>query len=540
MFFFIVSGSLTVRGQLAPDTYWVQFTDKNNSPYQIDNPSEFLSERAVSRRQKQNISITKQDLPVNGSYVDSLRNLGIYIHNVSKWLNGAVIVSSDLELLDTLHHISFVANKLPVSEIRLTVKSAIDKFPPLPKSSIDYGESENQVMMLNGKSLHSMGFEGEGMLIAVLDAGFTNSKEIESLKHLWDEGKIIASRDFVKDNSNMFTVHTHGTIVFSIIAGVIPGNIYGTAPKADFVLLRTENGATEYLVEEYNWISGAEYADSIGVDIINSSLGYSLFDNPEQDHTYEDMDGKSTPISIGATIAASKGMLVVTSAGNSGDDPWRYITAPADADSVLGIGAVDPYRVIAGFSGRGPSYDGRIKPDISAQGVYTVGQTEYGALRYCNGTSCSSPLMAGMAACLWQSRPHASAQDIRNAIIEASDRYSSPDTIYGYGIPNMLMAQNILDSIAPPVNDLTQILVYPNPVPEVVRLTTTFPWLNNPESGLIEIYDVNGRLLISTIKDFNKGITIHPIEEVLELEHGFYMLRLIIQGRTYKVSFIKQ
>lgn len=530
---------MPIRGQLAPDTYWVQFTDKNNSPYQVENPSGFLSERAIARRQKQNIAITTQDIPANKHYIDSLKNLGLSIHNVSKWLNGVVIVSKDQALLDTLHNISFVANELPKQKFSYFPKSTIHKFPELPKSSIDYAKSENQVKMLNGHSLHSLGFEGEGILLAILDAGFTNTKEIESLQHVWDEGRIIAAKDFVKDEFDMFSAHSHGTIVFSLIAGIIPENIYGTAPNADFVLVRTEKGSSEYLVEEYNWISGAEFADSIGVDIINSSLGYSLFDDPNQDHSYEDMDGRSTPVSIGAIIAASKGILVVTSAGNSGDDPWKYITAPADADSILGIGAVNPDRVIAAFSGRGPSSDGRIKPEISAQGVSTVGQVEPGLLRTCNGTSCSSPLIAGMAACLWQSRPEASAQDIRNAIITASDRSGKPDTIYGYGIPDMLLAQNILDSISPPQGDLTEIILFPNPVGESAQLVASLPWLTRSETGLIEYFDVNGRLILKTIKEFNRGITIHPMEEALELEHGFYMLRIVIQGRTYKISFIK-
>ncbi len=539
--FVVTLNIFSIKSQIAPNTYWIQFTDKENSTYSIDRPWEFLSERSIQRRYMQGISITEEDLPVNETYVDSLKSLGLTIHNVSKWFNGVVVVTTDTKLLDTIDHISFVQNKVDYLPSQQVIKSSIEKFPSLPETSLDYGYSENQIKMLNGQSLHSLNFDGRGMLIAVLDAGFTNTKKIESLQHLWKENKIIAWRDFVHDSNDMFNIHSHGTVVLSIIAGVIPKNLYGSAPGADFVLLRTENGASEYLVEEYNWISGAEFADSIGVNIINSSLGYSVFNDPRQNHTYANMDGKTTPISIAAKITASKGILVVTSAGNEGNDydPWQYITAPADADSILAIGAVSKDRIIADFSSKGPSYDGRLKPDVTAQGVRTYGQISVGNLTTCDGTSCSSPVMAGMAACLWQSRPDATAQQIRQAIIEAGDRYQWPDTIYGNGIPDMLLAQNILDSIAPPSNDLSKIILSPNPIQDHAFLSATFPWLESTELGEINFYDINGRLIMRTYKYFNKGITIHPLEETLELEDGYYMIRIAIQKRYYKVPFLK-
>lgn len=530
---------LSVKCQIAPDTYWIQFTDKNGSSYSIDRPWEFLSDRAIERRNKQDISITEADIPVNQRYVDSLKSLGLAIHNVSKWFNGVVVISNDSLLLDTLNHLSFIKNEIHYSPTVKVLKRSYNKFADTPDSEQDYGLSESQIKMLNGQSLHNFNFDGNGLLIAVLDAGFSSAMEIESLQHLWDNNKIVSFRDFVKDSGDMFDVHTHGTIVTSIIAGLLPGYLHGTAPGADFALIRTENGASEYLVEEYNWISGAEFADSIGADIINSSLGYSLFDDSNQNHSYADMDGKTTPISIAARITASKGILVVTSAGNEGNDPWQYITAPADADSILAIGAVKPNRLIAEFSGKGPSSDGRLKPDVSAQGVTTYGQVYVGSTSSCNGTSCSSPVMAGMAACLWQSRPEATAQQIRLAIMEASDRYRWPDTLYGNGIPDMLLAQNILDSIAPPVNDLSKIVISPNPIRDYGQISTTFPWLKSTELGEINFYDVNGRLIIRTYKYFNRGITITPLDEVIELEDGYYTIRLAIQGRFYKVPFIK-
>lgn len=533
-----ISGILPASSQVGPNMYWVQFTDKTNTPFSVDNPEEFLSERAINRRMAQNINITVDDLPVDPVYVDSLKSMGLIIHNTSKWLNGAVVISYDEDLIDTLHNISFISG--PVRQQNNSVAARkIDKYCPDLKNDENYGLSKVQIEMLHGNHLHNAGFRGEGKLIAVLDAGFDNAKEIESLEHLWANDKIIASRDFVKDNQDIFSAHKHGTLVLSIIAGIIPGNIYGSAPDASFILVRTENGSSEYLVEEYNWVSGSEYADSLGVDVINSSLGYYKFDDPTQDHHYSDMNGTTTPVSRGAAMAARKGILVTNSAGNEGDDDWFRIIAPADADSILAIGAVDTFGIIAGFSSRGPSADGRVKPDVTAVGKGTFGQYQEGNIFSCNGTSCSAPIIAGLAACLWQSVPDANAMQIRNAIIKSSNRFEYPDSAYGYGIPDFILARIFLDSENNPQNDLTDIKLFPNPVTDLTYLSLELPWLTSAKNGVIELYDLNGSKISSMEKTFGPGENIIPLTYPPLLEKGYYFLQLTIDGRNYSVSFIK-
>lgn len=536
----VILTSIPLHGQIAPDTYWVQFTDKAGSPYVIGSPEKFLSERAIERRERQNIFIDTSDLPVSPVYIDSMRGLGLEVGNISKWLNGIIVHSTNDQLLDTLHHISFIAKpvKNPITPGSIQVE--INKFPLPLKSTIDYGYSRNQINMLHGESLHENGYNGEGILIGIIDAGFSNTDKVESLQHLWQDNKIVTWRDFVNDGKGFFQSHSHGTTVLSILAGAIPGVMYGAATNADYVLIRTENGDSEYLVEEYNWVCGAEYADSIGVDVINSSLGYSLFNDPSQNHSYKDLDGKTTPVSKGALMAARKGMLVSCSAGNSGNNAnWGYITAPSDADSILTVGAVDSLRVIAYFSGRGPAYDNRIKPDVCAMGVNTISQSTLMMINGCNGTSCSSPIIAGMAACLWQANPTATAQQVRYAIKLSSSIYSKPDTAYGYGIPDFHLANLILHHQILSPTDLTNICIVPNPSYENSYIIADLPWLNKKTDGIISILDLNGRIIFQYEQNFNPGNNINTLLLPENIEKGHYFAKIDIDGRYYNAPFIK-
>ncbi|MBN2487091.1 MAG: S8 family serine peptidase [Bacteroidales bacterium] len=530
-------GAQQLPAQLAPFMYWVQFTDKLGTPYSLDKPTDFLSERAVLRREKQNIPISADDLPVNPVYVDSLRKLGLSIHNTSKWLNGAVVVSANEALLDTLHYLSFVAQ--PVERGRTgESKTTTEKFCLNPKSAGDYGFSKAQIEILKGNYLHSEGFYGQGMLIAVLDAGFDNAREIESLAHIWEDGRVLATRDFVKDNHDMFHEHIHGTLVLSILAGAVPGNMHGSATGASYILVRTENGSSEHLVEEYNWVAGAEFADSMGADIINSSLGYYHFDFAKNNHSYADMDGKTTPVTRGAAMAARKGILVVNSAGNEGDNEWLHIIAPADADSILAVGAVDTLGLITPFSSRGFSSDGRVKPDVCAVGRGTIGQISAGNLYSCSGTSCSAPIIAGLAACLWQSVPGASTYQLRNAIVQSSNRYTFPDNAYGYGLPDFAMAKALLSAM-PASEGLTSVGFFPNPVTNVAVLQINMPWIDSDKMAVLEIFDLYGREILIRKKLISPSGTIFPVHETQFLAKGFYFLRVSLEGRNYCLSFVK-
>jgi len=367
--------------------YWIQFTNKNNSPFSIGNPSAFLSQRAIDRRLAQSIPVITQDLPVNPAYLNAVSATGATLLHPSKWLNGTTAIVSGPAILNQILSLPFVSEVVyvaPISKGQSGSSPKWDQFiamnplagnPPVPvhvknTSVFDYGSSYNQIHMLNGDLLHEMGFRGQGMMIAVLDAGFFEVDINQAFDSLWDHNQILGTHDFV-DGGNVFDDNTHGEYVLSIMGGNIPGQLIGTAPKANYWLLRSEDVNSEYLIEEYNWVSAAEFADSVGADIINSSLGYTVFDDVSMNHSYEDLDGLTAPGSRGAAIAAAKGILVCNSAGNSGGSQWEHIGVPADADSIVSVGAVNFQGNYASFSSTGPTPDGRIKPDLSTQGEGT-------------------------------------------------------------------------------------------------------------------------------------------------------------------------
>ena len=435
---------------VAPGRYRIEFTDKNFSSYSIEKPAEFLSQRAIERRLKQNIPVTGDDLPVSQYYIDSLQTLGFEVLHTSKWFNSAVIRCSG-EDTSTLRNLAFVKDTRPVlKEIAAADTTHADSLGRLfslifEKESTEpvsysapyeyYGQAAIQTGMLNGHVLHHNGFRGKGILIAVIDAGFYKADELSGFERMRSEGRLKTIRNFTTD-AGIFGVNTHGTNVLSIIAADLPGQMVGSAPDADYVLIRSEEIGGEYIVEEDNWIAAVEYADSIGVDLISCSLGYSVFDDPHQNHCASELDGRTTLASQAATIAARKGMLLCLSAGNEGDMPWKYISVPSDADSIVTIGAVDRYRKLASFSSIGYTTDGRIKPDLTAMGKRTSYQGSSGDIISANGTSYSTPLLAGFMACLWQAFPEKNNQEIIGMVKQTADRYHHPDSLYGYGIPD--------------------------------------------------------------------------------------------------------
>ncbi len=448
--------------QVAPDKYWVKFTDKNNSPYSIDNPLQFLSQRAIDRRLKQNIPVVENDIPVNQSYIDSVKAAGATVLTVSKWFNSVTVYAADQSIIDIINSYSFVLSTQKIgqgisstetkpffeNESFDTIVKPNTGIKSLLSNVYDYGQALNQIQMLNGDSLHNLGYDGDGIVIAVLDAGFLNVNSLSAFDSLWNNGQILGWRDFVSpQNPNIFNSHYHGCMVLSTMGANLPGQMVGTSPKASFWLLRTEDAATEYLIEELNWVSGAEFADSLGADVINSSLGYTEFDDPSQNHTYADMDGNTTTITIGADIAASKGILVCNSAGNSGGSAWQYIGAPADGDSVFSIGAVTASGSYASFSSTGPTSDGRLKPNVVAQGSgSTIISPWSGNVSSGSGTSFSSPITAGMVACLRQANPAKSNIEIMTAVEQSSSLYTNPTQQMGYGIPDYVLANTILST----------------------------------------------------------------------------------------------
>lgn len=460
--------SVQAFSQVAENRYVVYFSDKDNTPYSIAEPLAYLSPKAIERRQNQGIAIDEKDLPVDPAYIQAVQDLGeVEIVNTLKWINAILIETSDPEVLQGLSGLSGF-DKLEVS--RAIYREVLPQFEKTisPKSDSDYGPSLNQIEMLNGVQLHNDGFKGEGMWIAVLDAGYSQAQSAAVLDSLFNENRIIATRNFVDNDDQVFQRSNHGTYVLSTMAGLQIDSLIGTAPKASYMLGITEDGDIERRIEEVYWEIGAEYADSIGVDIINTSLGYTGFDVVEEGYTYADMDGNTALITRAANIAASRGMLVVVSAGNEGNKPWYYISAPADGDSVLTIGAVNPQGQAASFSSRGPSFDGRVKPNVMAQGAMPVVTNLGQGIARSNGTSFSAPIISGMAACLWQTNPEASAWQVFQVIEQSASLFEMPNDSMGFGIPDFEIARALLDQVVG-VDNITyktsrkQISVYPNP-----------------------------------------------------------------------------
>jgi len=539
---FFLAIQLVTFSQNEYSKYWITFTDKDNTPYSLESPDEFLSERSIARRLKQDIVLTEEDLPVDPQYVNALKNLGIEVINVSKWFNGAIISSDDIALIDSLETYSFIATEAILIKPALSGKILKDgeseKFNIY--ESPNYGYSASQIEMLHGEFLHRGNYEGQDMLIAILDAGFTNANEISSLQHIWSEERVIAIKDFVKDSIDFFESARHGTTVFSIMGGIIEDSIYGTATKANYALIRTEDISSEYIIEEYNWICGAEFADSLGADIINSSLGYSLFDDSLQNHHYSDMDGETTPVSIGANVAASKGMVVVCSAGNAGGTNWFRITAPSDAVNVVAIGAVNSEENIAVFSSRGPSYDQRVKPDICAQGVGTLCQSASGNISYCGGTSCSAPVISGMAACLWQANPDASYIQILESVKKSASQFNNPDSLCGYGIPDFFFADRYLKDIkAPPANNMVNYNLFPNPVGEYLYLEILRPLDASDETALISYYNLLGTVVKEEEVEIIGAHCVLNFEDLGKLMTGMYYIKIEFPGGVHTLPFMK-
>jgi serine protease AprX len=549
-----------LNAQLAPHKYLIRFTDKNNSPYSISIPSQFLSVKAINRRINQGITIKYNDLPVTPAYIDSIINTGVTVLCKSKWFNSVTIYTTDSLALVKINSFPFVESVNIVAKIKKDFQKPLNLEKPIESpvdlssnpdmlnntsndgnmkvNNYDYGLATNQITMIGGDYLHNQGYCGQGMTIAIIDAGFWYVDTISAFDSLWINNQILGTRDFVEPGGDVFKKSTHGMMVLSTIGANLPGQIIGTAPKAKFWLLRSEDAATENLIEEYNWASAAEFADSVGVDVINSSLGYTVFDIGTMDHTYADMNGHTTPGSIAAATAASKGIIVCNSAGNSGQNPWHYIGSPADADSILTVGAVDDQGNYATFSSTGPTSDGRIKPTVATQGQGTVVVSTSGTPMSGNGTSFSSPVLTGSVACLWQAFPSMTNMQIIEAIKESASQFSNPDSLLGYGIPNFAAASMILSGVT--INNFDNdntVNIFPNPFNDIIYLLF---FSNDTEYVDVDIYDITGKRVLS-MPGLHRttGYTYFSIGNVLNLSKGLYILRVASNGNTYSRKIMK-
>ena len=419
----------------------VSLKDKVGTTYSIDKPEEFLSERAIERRNRQQLLVDETDLPVSQVYIDELKATGAQLVTSSKWNNTVVLEVSDTLLMEDISKKSFVAG---VKKVWISP----DSIPPrnmkrkkevknkVEKTDCHYGNALRQIEIHGGDSLHTAGFAGKGMHVAVIDAGFYNADEIKFFRKM----DYLGTRDFVNPNSDIYAENAHGLMVLSCMAANLPKVFVGTAPEASYWLLRSEDNDSEQPIEEDYWAAAIEFADSVGVDVVNTSLGYYEFDEGFPAYRYRDLDGHYSLMSHSASLAADKGIVVVCSAGNSGDDPWKKVTPPGDSENVLTVGAINKDLVNARFSSIGNSADGRIKPDVMAVGVNSVVTGTDGSVSKGNGTSFASPIMCGIVTCFWQACPWLTAKEVIEAVRQVGDRVDYPDNIYGYGVPNLWKA----------------------------------------------------------------------------------------------------
>ncbi|WP_192349555.1 S8 family serine peptidase [Algoriphagus sp. Y33] len=534
---------------IAQDRYAVFYKYKPQESLSLERPSEFLSQKALDRRTREGVAPDSLDLPVSQKYVDMVYEKSDYILYSTKWFNATLLVSDEahvkeLEALPFVDRVvlvgrSFVPNPNARARRSSYSSATTDHFSKPTESArvlaVDEETYDFQNSLLGIDRMHEEGYTGKGVTIAVFDAGFPGSDTASPLVHLQANGKIVGTRDFVRPwNENVYSDSQHGTNVLSLIASNEPGKMLAGAPDAAYILAITEEIATEYRVEEYNWVRAAEYADSLGTDIINSSVGYWDFDDPEMNYTRADLDGETTIIAKGASIAASKGILVINSVGNTG--PLEStLNSPSDVKGILAIGSVTRELAVSGFSSRGPTGDGRIKPDLAAFGSGAALIRSNGSVGYSNGTSFSAPQIAALAAGLWEAKPEWTKDKLIESLLNSGTQADEPDNLLGYGIPNFFDALygEILG-----VDENEEALawkVYPNPIVGD-ELNIHF---GNSLSAEFSLFDFNGRILENV--RLNRATVKEPFQILLQgLKPGFYLIRMQDSSLVRQSKLIRQ
>lgn len=510
----------------------VFFKDKANSSFSISNPEAFLSERSLARRAKNSVQVSEEDLPVNQSYIDQVASLGVETYFSTKWMNGVLVqmeqsLVADVTALAIVDRVEYVAP----GDILTPIPFARAKFDesPIPPERISLAQYE----MLEIDQMHQSGFFGEGVLIGIFDDGFQNYNSLSAFENARVAGRIPYTFDFTRNRVDVDNDFNHGLRVLSII-GADNSDILGGAPESDYFLAVTE-APGEYRVEEYNWLFAAEKADSAGVDVINTSLGYNdLFDDDSMDYTVGDMDGQTAVITQASNLAAARGIVLITSAGNSGNSSWRIITAPADSEQVIAVGAVAEDGTLAAFSSIGPSADDRIKPDVVAMGVGTKLLTSSGGVSFQNGTSFSSPLITSLAAGLIEAFPALSASEIRDMIRASGDMSDNPENLFGYGTPGFLRAARIADETLIPIEE--GILAYPNPAESYVTIAFEEDYIGesiatellNSKGAVVQRYDFVPQLFQNKFR-----------VDLSNLKSGLLILKVVTSSGVVTKKIIK-
>lgn len=521
----------------AQEHAWVYFTGKPNATTSLANPLSILTQDALDRKAMHGVAVDFRDVPVDETYITTIKSQpGITVKAKSKWMNCVHVTGSEtdidallnLAIVDSIFYADISMNSSRAAHTKKEVKTS-DKLDI--NTDFTYGNSSNQITMLNVDDLHQNNYTGEGMVIAVLDAGFPNVSTLNGFQRMRDNNDLLGGYDFVlrSTNYNNPSLNSHGVMVLSDMAGFVQDMFVGTAPDASYYLFRTEDATTESPVEESYWVEAAERADSLGVDVINSSLGYSNgFYESRFDHTMDQMDGNTTFITKGANIAIQKGILVVCSAGNSGNDPdFNIISAPADGN-VFTIGAVTSLGNYASFSSIGPSADGRVKPDVMAQGQLSAIINQSDQLTNGSGTSFSSPIMAGSIASFWQANPSKTNLEIMQLVRESASLYSAPTNQMGYGIPDFSVA--LTNLLAAKQFDLAgSVHIYPNPVNNMLNIQLGIA--GEPD---VIIYDTLGRIRLQ-----KSQVTSGQVD-VSALPAGLYLLTITSNGKSVSVKLLKQ
>ncbi len=542
-YFLFVTIIFLLNKASASEKMWIYFTDKDNSGQNIT-----LDDKAIQRRLKVDIKDTWYDRPVAQSYIAVMEELGAVIHNKSRWLN-AVSITSDINIINEISLLPFVKKTVPVA----VYKKNKHEFSQLQSSrklsvidSLDYGYAQEQIEQINCHTAHQAGYTGQGVRVLILDTGFNTERSVFDSLTIIDEWDFINNDGNTENEANDYSSqHNHGTMVFSTLAGYDPGNLIGPAFGAEFLLAKTEDVTNESQVEEDNYVAALEWGEQLGADIMSSSLGYLDW------YSYCDMDGNTGVTTIAVDIATSLGMLCITSAGNWGtsspppnpcDTLYYYISAPADADSVISVGAVNSNGEIASFSSHGPTYDGRIKPEVCARGVSTWGvNANSDSYRTGSGTSLSAPLVSGAAAVILSAHSDWTPMQVREAMMMTADRVDNPDNNYGYGVIDVMAAIDYETSSINHNNIPDEFLilnVYPNPF----NPTTTIRFsVEARHASLLQVFDITGRL-VETIENDKLLPGEHAYTwDASGLSSGIYFVQLKTPfgSITQKITYLK-
>ena len=516
---------------------WVIFADKENVEASLADPILIMTQEAIDRKTLQGTPIDERDVPINENYVTQIKNAsGITVLSKSKWMNCVYIIGSQSNI-EALLDLPFVTNvEYADTSLNLFPGAPIENKFALEEANqrinYNYGSAANQIEMLSGDYLHELDYTGEGMIVAVLDAGFPSIDTNPGFQKMRDENRILGTYDFEARTENVDGTSSHGFNTSSDIGGFLQDEFVGTAPQASFYFFVTEYTPTETPAEEAWWVEALERSDSLGVDVVNTSLGYRVFDNPNYDYSYEDLNGQTTFSARGANIAFDKGMILVTSAGNGGNTSFPTVGTPGDSPGTLTVGAVSSNGNYASFSSIGPTVDGRIKPDVMAQGASAAVISTSGGVDFSSGTSFSSPIMAGVVTCLWQARLQTPNGTIMQIIRESANLYNNPTDEMGYGIPNFEDAYAALQQLG--LEDeflMSNFALYPNPVTSKINIS--FP--EEISNATFTIYSILGNKVLST--EISRSFNSVNMEA---LNSGMYIASINSNNKQISFKIIKE